>query len=94
MSRKRIDARIGQRQQSRTHPARAERHDAGAIHPLIVHATVDSQGSVIEAEPLSADAVLSDSALNFVRSSTWGHSEGGYPGQRELFVNVIFVPKQ
>jgi hypothetical protein len=66
----------------------------GAIHPLIVHATVDAGGTVLEAEALSADAVLGDSALGFVRNSTWGHTENNSLRQRELFINVMFVPKQ
>ena len=67
----------------------------GSVQPVIVHATVGSDGRVLEAEALqTSDTLLSDSALDFVRNESWHLGADRSPLQRELFVNVQFVPRQ
>ena len=68
----------------------------GAIQPVVVHATIGGDGRVLEAEALqTSDALLSDSAIGVVRNQTWElGSDRRQNLQRELFVNVEFVPPQ
>jgi hypothetical protein len=67
----------------------------GPVQPLIVHATVGPDGRVLEAEALqTSDTLLSDSALNLVRNQSWSFAAERIPFQREVFVNVQFVPQQ
>jgi hypothetical protein len=67
----------------------------GPVQPVIVHATVGKDGRVLEAEALqNSDALLSDSAVNVVRNESWRWGDNRLPLQRELFVNVQFLPKQ
>lgn len=64
----------------------------GPVQPVIVHATVGQDGTVLEAEALqTSDTLLSDSAINVVRSQSWPGFERT-PWQRELLVNVQFMP--
>jgi beta-lactamase regulating signal transducer with metallopeptidase domain len=65
---------------------------SGAIKPVIVHASVDGLGKVLD-EELSAtsDPSLSQSALDFVKSMT---IPGGSGGQRQMYINVNFTPPQ
>jgi hypothetical protein len=68
---------------------------SGTIQPIIVHAALDNTGKVLEAESLDvADASLSERALQLVRSSNYGPPAGRdvVPLQREVFINVQFVP--
>jgi hypothetical protein len=67
----------------------------GPIQPVIVHATVGQDGKVLEAEALqTSDTLLSDSAVDLVRNENWQSGESRNPLQRELFVNVQFLPPQ
>jgi hypothetical protein len=70
--------------------------ETGPIQPIIVHAALDANGKVLEAEALqTSPAALSDAALQLVRSSNYGPpSEQDVPFQREVFINVQFVPGQ
>ncbi len=68
---------------------------SGTIQPVIVHAVLDVTGKVLEAESLDvANASLSEAALQLVRSSNYGRPAGRgiVPVQREVFINVQFVP--
>jgi hypothetical protein len=57
------------------------------IQPVIVHATLDRQGHVLEAEVLqNSGSELATKAIEAVRTRSFG----GSPGQREVFVNVQF----
>ena len=62
-----------------------------SVQPVIVHATLDVDGQVVEAEALqTADPVLSQSALELVKSRNFGSGarRDGAPQQREVFVTV------
>jgi hypothetical protein len=62
-----------------------------SVQPVIVHATLGVDGQVVEAEALqTADPVLSQSALELVKSRNFGSSarRDGAPQQREVFVTV------
>jgi len=65
---------------------------AGKVEPVIVHASVDDQGKVVEAETLqNSDPSLSNAALSLVRSSTYPPSRRATgPVQTEAFINVEF----
>jgi hypothetical protein len=65
---------------------------AGTIQPLIVHASVDDQGKVVEAEALqNSDPGLSSAALALVKSSTYPPQNlASGPVQTEAFINVEF----
>ncbi len=70
---------------------------SGTIQPVIVHAVLDVAGKVLEAESLDiANAALSEAALQLVRSGNYGPpaGRGVVPVQREVFINVQFVPQQ
>ena len=58
------------------------------VQPVFVHATIDREGRVIEAEALqNSNPELAAKAIDTVKSSNQG------PGrvQREVFVNVEFM---
>lgn len=64
---------------------------ASIIQPVIVHAILDKNGRVLDAELVeSSDAQLSQTALALVKQSSYGQAERGRP-QREAFINVKFV---
>jgi hypothetical protein len=61
------------------------------VQPVIVHATLDVDGHVVEAEALqNVDAVLSRSAVELVQRRNFGSGirNDGAPQQREVFVTV------
>jgi hypothetical protein len=63
----------------------------GAIEPVIVHAALDVNGAVLEAEALqTSNAALTQAALENVKNRTFGASRG----QREVFINVQFAAAQ
>ena len=65
------------------------------VQPIIIHAVLDVSGHVIEAEPLqTTDAVLSDAALNLVKNTNYGPVRNRERIQRNVFINVQFVPAQ
>lgn len=66
---------------------------AGTIQPVIVHAIIDENGKVLDAEALqTSNAALSNAALQLVlRSQYPRQAPGTLPRQREAFVNVKFV---
>jgi hypothetical protein len=59
---------------------------------VVVHASIDDQGKVIEAEALqNSDPGLSNAALSFVKSSTYPPRRlARGPVQTEAFINVEF----
>jgi len=65
---------------------------AGKVEPVIVHASVDAEGKVLEAETLqNSDPSLSNAALSLVRSSSYPPSRRATgPVQTEAFINVEF----
>jgi hypothetical protein len=68
---------------------------SGPIQPIIVHALLDVSGKVLEAEPLqTSQPSLSDAALQLVKNTNYGppSERTRSPIQREVFVNVQFVP--
>jgi len=64
----------------------------GMIQPVIVHASVDDQGKVVEAEALqNSDPSLSNAALALVKSSNYPPQRRATgPVQTETFINVEF----
>jgi hypothetical protein len=60
------------------------------LEPIVVHATLSPDGSVIEAEALqTSDPRLSRSAIDLVRETKYDSGvEYGYPRQQEIFVTV------
>jgi hypothetical protein len=65
----------------------------GFIQPVIVHASVAADGTVEEAESLQTfDPALSTAALALVKSSHLSLPERALTRQREVFVNVRFMP--
>lgn len=68
----------------------------GAIQPVVVHASIDDHGKVLEAEVLQdSDPTLAQTALNLVRQSEYGgQAEDHRPTQREAFISVRFVTQQ
>jgi Gram-negative bacterial TonB protein C-terminal len=65
---------------------------AGKVEPVIVHASVDDQGKVVEAETLqNSDPSLSNAALSLVKNSTYPPRRlASGPVQTETFINVEF----
>ena len=58
------------------------------IQPVIVHASLDRSGHVLEAEALqNSNPELAANAIDKLKSGTWGTS----PWQREVFVDVEFL---
>ena len=64
----------------------------GKVEPVVVHASIDDHGKVIEAEVLqNSDPGLSDAALSFVKNSTYPPRRlARGPVQTEAFINVEF----
>lgn len=64
----------------------------GKIEPVIVHASIDDQGKVVETEALqNSDPSLSHAALSLVRSATYPPQiQATGPVQTEAFINVEF----
>jgi Gram-negative bacterial TonB protein C-terminal len=69
--------------------------NAGQVQPVIVHASVDDQGKVVEAEVLQdSNANLSNAALSVVRNSTYPpQTRAMGPVQTEVFINVEFAAR-
>ena len=67
----------------------------GPVQPVTVHASVDDKGKVLEAEALqTTDSALSSAALAVVKKNLYPPYERGRgPIQREVFINVNFVPR-
>ena len=67
----------------------------GVVQPIIIHAVLDVSGHVLEAEPLqTADAALCDAALKLVKNTNYGPARNRERVQRNVFINVQFVPAQ
>jgi len=67
----------------------------GVVQPIIVHAALDVGGKVIEAEALqTSDSALSKAALNLVMNTNYGPTRNRVGVQRDVFINVQFVPAQ
>jgi len=66
--------------------------NTGTVQPVIIHATIDNEGKVVEAEPLqSSDPSLTSAAMAAVRRSTYATEQGGrMPSQSEAFIEVEF----
>jgi hypothetical protein len=66
----------------------------GMIQPVIVHATITPDNKVEEVEALqTSEPALSTAAVNVVRNAhQFPWPERQLPGQREVYVNVRFVP--
>lgn len=65
----------------------------GVVQPIIVHAALDVSGRVLEAEALqTSDAAASDAALKLVRNTNYGPARNRELVQRDVFINVQFVP--
>jgi hypothetical protein len=63
---------------------------SGIIQPVVVHAAIAPDGSVIEAEALQApDSTLSRSAVSLVKSMKYPSTvDYGYPSELDLYVTV------
>jgi len=67
----------------------------GVVQPIIVHAALDVSGKVLEAEALqTSDPALSEAALNLVKNTNYGPARNREQVQRDVFINVQFVPTQ
>jgi hypothetical protein len=66
----------------------------GKAEPVVLHASIDDHGKVIEAEVLqNSDPGVSNAALSFVRNSTYPPRRlARGPVQTEAFINVEFGP--
>ena len=63
-----------------------------STQPIIVHATLDTEGKVLEAEALQLQgSPISDAALQLVKNTNYGSSRGGRRVQRDVFINVQFT---
>jgi hypothetical protein len=73
--------------------AKADPAVAGtATQPIIVHATLDIEGKVLEAEALQLPgSPISDAALLLVKNTNYGPSRAGRRVQRDVFINVQFA---
>jgi hypothetical protein len=66
----------------------------GVVQPIIIHAALDVSGKVLEAEALqSSDAALSEAALRLVKNTNYGAARSPKLLQRDVFINVQFVPR-
>jgi hypothetical protein len=72
--------------------ARSPAGYAGVVQPVIIHAAIDHDGKVVEAEPLqNSDLNLSNAALAVVKHSTYGtRNDSAVPLQFEAFIEVAF----
>ncbi|HZR58271.1 MAG TPA: hypothetical protein VFA74_15460 [Terriglobales bacterium] len=67
---------------------------AGEVQPVVVIASLDKDGKVLEAEALqNSDSSLSNAALALVQHSTYAPSSSERLTQRTAFVEVRFVGK-
>jgi hypothetical protein len=67
----------------------------GVVQPIIIHAALDVSGKVLEAEALqTSDSALSEAALNLVKNTNYGPARNRERVQRDVFINVQFVPAQ
>ena len=67
----------------------------GVVQPVIIHAGLDVSGKVLEAEALqTSDSALSEAALNLVKNTNYGPARNRERVQRDVFINVQFVPVQ
>jgi len=65
----------------------------GMIQPVIIHALLDPEGKVQEAEALqTSEPSLSSTALSLVKNSTFARQSEGRALQREAFIDVRFTP--
>lgn len=65
------------------------------IQPVIVHALLDPEGKVEEAEALqTTNSTLASAAVAKVKNSTYMPQQQGRALQREAFIDVRFVPPQ
>ena len=65
----------------------------GVMQPIIIHAALDVSGKVLEAEALqTSDAALSEAALNLVKNTNYGPARNRERIQRDVFINVQFLP--
>ena len=65
----------------------------GVMQPIIIHAALDISGKVLEAEALqTSDAALSEAALNLVKNTNYGPARNRERIQRDVFINVQFLP--
>lgn len=63
------------------------------IQPVIVHALLNPQGKVEEAEALqTSNATLASTAVALVKNSTYMPQQNGRALQREAFIDVRFTP--
>jgi len=63
---------------------------SGLAKPVIVHASVDGSGRVVEEELSSAsDAALAQTALDVVKNAKFAAGDT----QRQMYINVRFVPE-
>lgn len=63
------------------------------VQPVIVHAVLDPEGKVAEAETLpTVNPTLSTAALELVRNSVYPPQQQGRPIQREAFIDVRYRP--
>jgi hypothetical protein len=63
-----------------------------ATQPIIVHATLDTEGKVLEAAALQLrGSPLSDAALQLVKNTNYGPTRSGRRVQRDVFINVQFT---
>src|ERR1044071_1553307 len=61
----------------------------GVVHPIIIHATLDVSGRVLEAEALqTSDSAISGAALKLVRNTNYGPVRNRALVQRDVFINV------
>lgn len=65
---------------------------AGKVEPVIVHASIDDEGKVVEAEALqNSDPSLSNAAISAVKTSSYPPLRRATgPVQTEAFINVEF----
>ena len=67
----------------------------GVVQPIIIHAVLEVSGKVLEAETLqTSDLALSKEALNLVMNTNYGPARNRGGVQRDVFINVQFVPTQ
>lgn len=69
---------------------------SGKLEPVIIHASIDDHGKVLEAEALqNSDPSLSDAALAMVKDLTYPpRTRATGPVQTEAFINVEFGAAQ
>lgn len=63
---------------------------SGLVHPVVVHATLSPDGTVVEAESLqTSDASLSQYAMSVVKKTKYDTTTNyGYASQQEIFITV------